>query len=77
MSLCKETPRAYRLNTCADVYIFSDLHFCSLLGDDEGVVFKNVHLETLCHKFAFSGPQNSVVCKYNKATMHKKFSVFS
>ncbi len=44
-----------------DVIIFTNLHFCSLHGDNKSSIFKNVHFETRFQEFTFSGRQNAIV----------------
>ncbi len=40
---------------------FINSNFNCLQENDNGIVFKKLHFETRFHKFAFSGPQNTVV----------------
>jgi len=70
LSLCKEvlhichicTPIDWTLNMHAhDVTIFTNSRFCSLHGDDNAIIFKNLHFETRFHTFVFSGTENSVL----------------
>jgi len=43
LSLCKETLHAYTLKGNKHVHDVTVFKFCSLHGDDNGIIFKNVH----------------------------------